>query len=85
VTPPSVIEPYCGKFFDAVFISRAFIWSGVRVGCAYSKSATAPLTTPAAMLAIQAIVVLGIRRAAGALMKVNANGDTTSDAERIIR
>ncbi len=31
-------------------ISRAFTWSGVSFGCACNRSATAPLTTPAAML-----------------------------------
>ena len=39
-----------GNDFQAVFISRAFTWSGVRLGLFCSRSATTPLTTPVAML-----------------------------------
>src|SRR3954467_12269948 len=52
VTPVwgSVVLLVFGKFLLAVFISRAFTWSGVNVGCCCKTSATAPLTTPAAIL-----------------------------------
>jgi hypothetical protein len=39
-----------GKFFDALFISRAFTRSGVRLGSRSSMSATVPVTIGAAML-----------------------------------
>jgi hypothetical protein len=45
----STIVEFFGKLFDAVFMSLAFTWSGVRFWFA-SSTATAPLVAPAAML-----------------------------------
>src|SRR3954470_15802841 len=39
-----------GKDLLAVFMSRAFTWSGVILGCSCSINAAAPLTTGVAML-----------------------------------
>ena len=39
-----------GNVLEAVFISRAFTWSGVRFGFSCSRSTAAPLTTGVAML-----------------------------------
>ena len=44
----AVLKP--GANFVAVFINRAFIWSGVRVGLLSIINAAAPLTIGAAML-----------------------------------
>ena len=46
----SVATLWDGNSLEAVFMSRAFTWSGVRLGSFSSSSATAPLTIGVAIL-----------------------------------